>query len=66
MPLGRKLLGGNDLTTRCNLRNGPLTSRYDKVISRYRVSLDSRRLEFLSPDVPRKFNNRYYGMCIFD
>ena len=33
MPLGRKRLGGNDLTARRKLRNSPLTSRYDKVIA---------------------------------
>ena len=65
MPLGRKLLGSNDLTTRRNFRYRSLTSRYDKVVSRHRMSLDARRLEFLSPDVPREFNDRYYDTCRF-
>ena len=66
MPLSRKPLSCNDLTARRKLRDSPLTSRYDKVVSRHRMSLDARRLEFLAPDVPGEFNNRYYGTCRFD
>ena len=65
MPLGRKLSDCKDLATRCKLCDSSLTSSYDKVISRYRVSFNSRRLEFFPLDVPREFSDRYYGMCIF-
>ena len=65
MPLGGKLSDCNDLAIWRDLRDSPLTSSYDKVISRHWVSLDSRRLEFFSFDVLREFNDRYYSMCIF-
>ena len=65
MPLGGKLSDCNDLASRRDLRDSSLTSSYDKVISRHWVSLDSRRLEIFSFDVPGKFNDRYYSMCIF-
>ena len=47
MPRGGKLPDGKDLTLRCKFGDSPLTSSYDKVISRGGVSFDARRLEFL-------------------
>ena len=57
---------GEDLSLWGNLGNGALAGRHDKVVSRYRVPLDARRLESLAVGAARERDGWYEDMATLD
>ena len=54
MPAGGQFRYGEDLSLWGNLGNGALAGSHEKVVTRYRVPLDARRLEPFAADAARQ------------
>ena len=66
MPTGCQFGYGENLSLWGNLGNGALAGSHDKVVSRYRVPLDARRLESFAANAARQRGGLYEDTAILD